>query len=628
MENSTIEPVFVARDRELEQLGTILDQTRSGQGQVCFVAGDAGMGKTALVTEFARRAQKTHSDLNFLYGTCNAQTGISDPYLPFREVLGQLTGDVESTIGRGVISQENASRLKKTLSQSVQVLIEVGPDLIGALVPGTKLFALVGKAVAEKVGWTKGLDQFARRHDRSAVTSATIEQSHIFEQYTRVLLALAKQHPLVLVLDDLQWADTASISLLFHLGRRISDSRIMLVGVYRPAEVASGLGSATMPEGRKRHPLESVLIEFKRYYGDVWIDLGQTSLSEGRHFVDAILDSMPNHLGEDFRQALFQHTSGYAIFTVELIRDMQDRGDLIQDENGDWIVAETLDWQTLPPKVEGVIEKRIKRLEKAWQDSLTIASVEGETFTAEVVARVQELDERGLVQLLSRELDKRHRLVTAQTMERVGQQRLSRYRFRHNLFQHYLYHSLDELERSYLHEAVGNVLELLFEGRTDEVAVQLARHFKEAGLVSKAVGYLRSAGDGNARVYACSEAIASYRQALSLIIEHNVCHEHLIHLYSGLGRMLEVNSQFDEALATYEEMARMAQKLGNRPMELASFMDQVTLYSTPTPIHDPVKGPALGQETLALARELGDQAAEAKTLWNLALGGYVERTHS
>jgi tetratricopeptide (TPR) repeat protein len=213
-------------------------------------------------------------------------------------------------------------------------------------------------------------------------------------------------------------------------------------------------------------------------------------------------------------------------------------------------------------------------------------------------------------------------------MERVGQQRLSRYRFRHNLFQHYLYHSLDELDRSYLHEAVGNVLELLFEGHTDEVAVQLAWHFQEAGLVAKAVGYLQSAGDGNARVYAYSEAIASYRQALSLIKEHNVSQEHLIHLYSGLGRMLELNSQFDEALATYEEMARMAQKLGNRPMELASFMDQVTLYSTPTPLHDPVKGPALGQETLALARELGDQAAEAKTLWNLALGGmWSGRTH-
>ena len=90
-----------------------------------------------------------------------------------------------------------------------------------------------------------------------------------------------------------------------------------------------------------------------------------------------------------------------------------------------------------------MIEKRIQRLEKELQAILTIASVEGETFTAEVVARVQQLDERGLVQQLSRELDKRHRLVTAQILAWLGQQRLSLYRFRHHLFQHYLYHNLD-----------------------------------------------------------------------------------------------------------------------------------------------------------------------------------------
>ena len=128
---------------------------------------------------------------------------------------------------------------------------------------------------------------------------------------------------------------------------------------------------------------------------------------------------------------------------------MQERGDLIQDQNGYWIAAEAIDWQTLPAKVEGVIEKRIKRLDKEWQAVLATASLEGEIFTAEVVAHVQRLDERELVHQLSRELDKRHRLVKAHTLERVGQQRLSRYRFRHHLFQHYLYHNLDEMERGY-----------------------------------------------------------------------------------------------------------------------------------------------------------------------------------
>ncbi|NIN93470.1 MAG: hypothetical protein GTO49_00445, partial [Anaerolineae bacterium] len=91
-------------------------------------------------------------------------------------------------------------------------------------------------------------------------------------------------------------------------------------------------------------------------------------------------------------------------------------------------------------------------------EALTIASVEGEEFTAEMVARVQAVEERRLIRRMSAEVDKQHRLVDGLGLQRVGRQRLSRYRFHHNLFQTYLYNSLDEMERSYLHEDVGNVL--------------------------------------------------------------------------------------------------------------------------------------------------------------------------
>ncbi len=151
------------------------------------------------------------------------------------------------------------------------------------------------------------------------------------------------------------------------------------------------------------------------------------------------------------------------------------------------------------------------------QAVLTIASVEGETFTAEVVARVQQLNERGLVQQLSRELDKRHRLVTAQILAWLGQQRLSFYRFRHQLFQHYLYHHLADMERAYLHEAVGSVLEAIYGEQTEPVAVQLARHFEQAGLREKAVNYLLQAGKRAARLSANQEAIAHLTKGLALL---------------------------------------------------------------------------------------------------------------
>ena len=131
-----VEQAFVARERELARLGSFLDRTLDGQGQVCFVIGNAGSGKTALVTEFARRAQEAHADLLVTAGTCNAQTGIGDPYLPFRELLGLLTGDVEGKLARGAISQENAARLRRLLALSGEVLVECGADLIGVFVPG------------------------------------------------------------------------------------------------------------------------------------------------------------------------------------------------------------------------------------------------------------------------------------------------------------------------------------------------------------------------------------------------------------------------------------------------------------------------------------------------------------
>ncbi len=177
------EQAFVARERELSQLQTFLDRALAGQGQVCFVIGEAGSGKTTLVAEFARRAQEAHADLLVAIGICNAQTGIGDPYLPFREALGLLIGDVETKLAQKAITQENASRLRAALIRSTQVLIQAGPHLVNALVPGSLVIGLLGRAVAEKVGWTDQLERLVRREqEKPEVAEPAIEQGHIFEQ--------------------------------------------------------------------------------------------------------------------------------------------------------------------------------------------------------------------------------------------------------------------------------------------------------------------------------------------------------------------------------------------------------------------------------------------------------------
>jgi tetratricopeptide (TPR) repeat protein len=499
--------VFVGREQELAQLGQFLDLSLGSQGQVCFVTGEAGGGKTALVTEFARRAQKRHRDLVAAIGQCDAHTGIGDPYLPFREVLCQLTGDVDAKLARGAITKENAGRLRKLMAFSGQILVEVAPDLIGVFVPGAHIVGELGKALADKAGWMDKLEELAKQPKPGG---PGLDQNQVFEQYTKVLNALAEKQPLLLILDDLHWADAGSTGLLFRLGRRIEGSRILIVGTYRPEEVA-------LDRAGERHPLQKVLAEFKRYFGEIGVDLDRARETEGKQFVDAVLATEPNRLGEEFRQVLFQHTKGHPLFTIELLRDMQERGALVQDEQGRWLEGPLLDWNELPDRVEGIIEERIGRLEATLRYILSVASVEGQDFTAQVIARVEEMRERDLLRVLSQELEKRHRVVREREEVQLGRRFLARYQFAHALFQQYLYNNLGAGERRMLHGQVAALLEELYRGHTAEIAVQLARHYTEARDDEKAVDYLLQAGDAAGRLYAHAEARLHYTRALEAL---------------------------------------------------------------------------------------------------------------
>jgi DNA-binding SARP family transcriptional activator/predicted ATPase len=495
-------PVFVAREHELAELDRFLASALAGQGRVVFVTGDAGSGKTALVGEFTRRGMAAHGDVIAATGHCNAHTGIGDPYLPFREIVQMLTGDIEARWAGGAITQEHARRLWALLPAAAQALMDSGPDLIDLFVSGE---ALLTRAQM-KGAWLARLEELIKRK-AAGPAPAELQQTDLFDQVTNVLQALARQHPLILVLDDLQWADTGSISLLFHLGRRLAGSRIIIIGAYRPEDVALGRDG-------ERHPLEPIVNELQRECGDIEVDLDQ---AEGRQFVDAFLDSEPNRLGAAFRKTLYRHTGGHALFTVELLRGLQERGDLLRDETGQWVERPIMDWEKLPARVEAVIAERISRLPQEWQAMLAAASVEGEEFIAEVVASVLGTDEGEIVRHLSGELSKQHRLVVAQSVQRLDGQRLSHYRFRHYLFQRYLYQTLDEVERAHLHEAIGNVLEALYGESVAEVTVQLAWHFEAAGVVDKAVDYLLQAGNQAVRLSAYNEAITHFTRGLALL---------------------------------------------------------------------------------------------------------------
>jgi tetratricopeptide (TPR) repeat protein len=484
---------FAGRARELARLQEALDDAQAGKPRVLLLAGEAGSGKSTLLAEVIRRAEA--SSFASAIGECSSATGAGDAYLPFRDILKVLTGDAEDKPNAGT----------NLLSVARKVFISMAPELIIVFIPGAKLIASAGIAVAKEAGWMSKDPTPAKR-------PTELDQEKIFRQYTELLQEVAKERPLLIALDDLQWSDASSIALFFHLARQIKQARFLVIGTYRPNDV-------TMGRGGERHPLEQVLFELKRYFGDLVVDLGDSTTDERRAFIDQIVDSEPNRIGESFRAALLLHTNGHPLFTVELVRYLRERGCLACDNQGNWTVARDVSWSELPPRIEGVIGERIGRLENELREILTVASVGTGTtdFLAQIVAQIQNVDERRLLKLLSADLTKRHGLVMELSVHRRGRRVLAHYRFAHALVQQYLYGSLSDAEKMLMHGDVAALLEEMYEGDTDQIATDLAYHYDQASDAENALRYLEIVLDQALRMSGYREALVHATRALELI---------------------------------------------------------------------------------------------------------------
>jgi tetratricopeptide (TPR) repeat protein len=611
-------PVFVARERELARLDNFLEPALKGHGCVVFITGGAGQGKTALLGEFARRAMAAHPDLLVAKGNCSAYAGVGDPYLPFRDVIAMLTGDVQGRWAAGAISRDHARRLWNALPLTIDALLTQGVSLIGTLLAGEALLSRAAVVLPDHSNELTRLEALTRRARTGRVE---LEQSFLFEQYTNVLRILADQHPLLLILDDMQWVDNASVGLLFHLGQRLANAgtQVVIACAYRPEEVAWGRRSPTPPvastttRARPReesHPLEKVLREMKRRFGDVWVDLNCTDQTESRRFVDAFLDAQPNRLAETFRAALFHHTEGHPLFTVELLQALRDRGDLVQDREGYWVAGTTLDWEMLPARVEAVIDERISQLDPELLQILTVASVEGEVFTAQVVAHVQHTAARPLLGRLSADLERQHRLVREQDELPGSQGPLSRYRFAHILFQDFLYRRLNRGERRLLHADVAAALETLYAGQLDEIAVQLAHHYHQADDYGHACQYLARAAEHAARVFANDQAITHYTQAIGLAEKASLDAAARAKLHRGRGLAYETLGEFERARADHEAVLQVARAAGESQLEWRALVDLGKLWAS----RDYNQTNDCFESALELARRMDDPAALAGSL--------------
>jgi len=501
---------FVGRHREVARLDHAFEKVVAGQGQILFVTGEAGRGKTSLLVEFARRAQVRSPAVIVAGGGCNAFAGTGDPYLPFRDVMVTLTGEGDPRWAQAIAPQQT-TQLLQLFPYTVRTLLDYGPDLLDVLAPSTLLQQRLEALLPAEKLLRRQLQTLIQQR---ATRSTNPEQQQIYEQTRCVLQAFSQAAPLVLLLDDLQWADQASINLLFHLAQRVTNSRVLIIGALRASEITAAPGDEP-PSAPSA--LWVMINELKRYLGEIEIDLEQTSHSENRAFVDALLDTEANQLSPHFRAGLFARTQGYPLFTVELLHALQERGDLVRDESGHWVEGETLAWERLPTRIEATVAQRIGRLPPPLQQVLRLAAVEGELFTAEVIAHVLGVSGYAITRQLSSALSQHARLVEGQGSHHVAGQRLSHYRFRHALFQTYLYQQIEQVERSGLHEAVGNALEAFYSAERAEIAPQLARHFEEAGVIAKSCDYLLMAGKRALDLAAYTEAATHLAKGRALL---------------------------------------------------------------------------------------------------------------
>lgn len=485
---------LAGRGAELDRLRGHLDAALDGRPRAVFLSGEAGQGKTALLTAFADMAQRAVPELVVARGAGTATAGYGDPFLAVRDVFRMLVADPRAGWQVDQLTSAQAANLWAFAPDVARVVEEVGPRLIDVLVPADTIRERLGRPVAAPMGHAA--------------------RDHVVSQVVDVLDVLARQRPLLIMLDDMQWADTASAELLFHLARRLTAARVLAVCAYRGSEVAESVGAPAAV-------LRRTVLEIRRDLDDALIDLDGLAPDAERRLCDAIVDLEIPGLTAEAHDELYRRTRGHPLFVQELVRELKAAGDLVDDGCGTWAVRPGLDWNRVPARVAAVVEQRLYRLDERERALLDAAAVEGEYFTAELAARVAGVtgvDERTALRMLDR-LERVHGLVRDAGVLRIGGRYVSRYRFGHALIQRFVYDSLADGARRHSHGDLAEALEEMHADDPEPVVPQLAHHHAEAGHADRAIPYLLQAGDYARLLHAQSEAMAAYTRAAGFLRE-------------------------------------------------------------------------------------------------------------
>jgi len=504
--------LFVGREAELDLLDREMALAlQIPAGRAIFVEGSAGTGKSALVAEFLARTAAQRPEVAIARGRCLQTFGSADPYLPFVEAIRDLSDD-ETT---GSIKSEKVSEL---LAELAPYWLSVVP-VVGGLLSAT--FATAARLKGQSIG------------------SAPSREA-LFVQYLELIKKLAAQSPLLLVLDDLHWADPSSVALLAHLSRGVANLPVLIVGTLRRTEAEL-----------EKHPVVELIRELEREDSARRVPLPEMDAA----LVHALLRAeFGGEVAEPLSRWMLQTAGGNPLFLSELARLTRQNG-AASEQNGEWHLTAAADGIEVPRSAEAVIESRIQHLDPEEVRLLQYASVEGIDFNSTVVAKLLERDELEVLDALDA-MERRYQLVkTVGEVELPDGDVATTYTFRSALTQTVLYRQVVGKRRILLHRKAGEMIESIFPDALDDVAGKLARHFHFGRVKDTAHRYARQAAERARAVYAHWEAEELFRIAL----ENSTDDEERADLEERLGDVYDAVGYYERGIEGYgSSLARRA----------------------------------------------------------------------
>jgi predicted ATPase/class 3 adenylate cyclase len=504
---------LVAREAEMARLLAALDRVQVGTGQLVLLVGEPGVGKTRLAQEVLREARVR--GFRGITGRCYAPQA-TVPYYPFLEALS----------GAAAMA---AQALRTALPRE-------WPE-VALLIPDQRLGASMGQGLHIEDGGAG-------------------DQQRLFWQVTGFLQTLAEEKPLALLLDDLHWADGASLELLLHLARQTRNRPVLLVGTYRESEVPAD------------HPLAVGVRDLIRAHLVERIELQQLSHEATAALLAAALET--GEVSEAVIDLIYAPTEGNAFFVEELLRTLLERGEILQGSTGRWepragAVA------AVPATVQAAVLERASRLSPSAQEMLAIASVLGQRFQFDdLLATCGRMPQtpwalttsdgaRSEVEAEARLEAELEEALRARVLREVGS---SEYAFSHALAQRAIYDQLPVRRRRRVHRAAAENLERVDEGPRVQRVADLAYHFLQAEESARALPYVLQAGEQALTVYAYPEAEQQFRMALALaqqLGDQDASSVAAEHLGAALGWQL----RNDEGVVVLEQAIAEAEQHGD-----------------------------------------------------------------